>query len=90
MKDRIGRTLGRFHHRVYHHMEGMQPAWNMAGRWEYIPLGMEMTSVGLEEVETYVFCHQNTVDQYIATRPILDLCLAKEWQPGEQVSQQWW
>ena len=30
------------------------------------------------------------VTQYIATRPILDLCERSTWRPGERVSRRWW
>ena len=33
---------------------------------------------------------QNTVAQYIATRPILDLCERSAQRPGARVSQWWW
>ena len=33
---------------------------------------------------------QNTVTQYIATRPILDLCEQDTWRPGARLSQRWW
>ena len=33
---------------------------------------------------------KNTVVQYIATRPILELCKQATWQPGARVSWQWW
>ena len=49
-----------------------------------------MKSVGMEEVETYVLCCPNTVTQYIATRPILELCMAEERRPGARVSMRWW
>ena len=35
----------------------------------------------MQEVETYVSCHQNTVAQFIASRPIMDLCLAAVRRP---------
>ena len=54
----------------------VNPKRNEDFRWIYKPLDKAMKSVGLEEVETYVLCHQNTVAQYIATLPILELCLA--------------
>ena len=38
--------------------------------------------MGLGEVEAYVLRRQNTVMQYIATRPILDLCEAAERKRG--------
>ena len=28
--------------------------------------------------------------QYIATEPIIDLCLASKWRPGPRVEMQWW
>ena len=44
----------------------------------------------LEEVETYVLHRLNTIDQYIVTRPILELCMESYQQLGEQLSQRWW
>ena len=49
-----------------------------------------MKAVGLEEVNTYLFFRQNTVSQYIAIQPILELCLEEERQPGVWVSMIWW
>ena len=44
----------------------------------------------MQEVETYVFRLQNTVAQYIATRPIMDLCLAAKRSSGLRVVMWWW
>ena len=44
----------------------------------------------MQEVETYVSRRQNTVTQYIATRPIMDLCLAAKRRPGPRVTMRWW
>ena len=49
-----------------------------------------MAGAGLHEVETYVYRRQNTVAQYIATRPIMDLCLAAKRRPGPRVAMRWW
>ena len=49
-----------------------------------------MMSVGLEEVETCVLHRQNTIAQYIATRPILEICLTVEQRPGARLTRQWW
>ena len=43
----------------------------------------------LEKVETYILHLQNTISQYIATPPILDLCLAAERRTGMRVAQPW-
>ena len=49
-----------------------------------------MAEAVFQEVETYVSCHQNTVLQYIATRSIMDLCLAEQRRPGTRVVMKWW
>ena len=49
-----------------------------------------MVEAILQEVKTYVSRRQNTVTQFIATRPIMDLCLAAEWRPGSRVAKRWW
>ena len=48
-----------------------------------------MAEAVFQEVETYVSHLQNTVAQFIATRPIMDLCLAAERRSGSRVSKQW-
>ena len=58
--------------------------------WVYPPLEDAMKYAGLQEEETYVSCHQNTVSRYIATRPITDLCLAAKRSPGPRVANMWW
>ena len=49
-----------------------------------------MAEVGLQEVETYIARLQNTVEKYITTRTIMDLCLAEEQRPGTRVYNRWW
>ena len=49
-----------------------------------------MMTASLEEVETYVLHRLNTIDQYIVTRPILELCMEAYQKLGEQLSQRWW
>ena len=61
MTPRIGRNLGRFHHRMERCLVGMQPTRDMSGRWEYQPLGEAMAELGLEEVETYVLHHHKNM-----------------------------
>ena len=44
-----------------------------------------MVNMKVEKVDTYVLHRQSTVAQYIATFPILELCIvAKQW-PGASV-----
>ena len=49
-----------------------------------------MAEAGLQEVETYLSRRHNTVAQYIATRPIMDLCLTAKRMPGPRVTNRWW
>ena len=72
------------------HLAGMQTQQYPVGRWEYPLLEVLMAAAGLEEVETYPLCHNNTTDQYTAAHPILEMCLEAEWQPGAQVEHICW
>ena len=49
-----------------------------------------MEEAGIQEVETYVSRHKNNVAQYIATRPIMYLCLTAKLSPGSRVAIWWW
>ena len=90
MAPRVGSVLGGFHHRVDRRLVGMQPLQGRYGVWVYPPLEEVMAEVGLQEVDTYISRRQNTVTQFIATRPIMGLCLAAYWIPGPRVSKRWW
>ena len=68
----------------------MVPKIQKDGTWVYTPIGAELEMVGLEKIRVYIAPYQNTVAQCIATRPITDLCLAAERNPGLCLSRQWW
>ena len=76
MTPHTGRVLGGFHHRVARRMPWTKPWRGGDGVWVYPPLEDSMLEVRLKDVETYVFHHQNIVAHFIATSPIVDLCLA--------------
>ena len=90
LKLRMQRVLGRFHHKVDHRLTGQQLQKVRDIVWFYLPLEDGMSEVGLEEVETYVSCRYNTVEQYIMTKTILDLCLEAKRRPGPIVEMLWW
>ena len=71
----IERTLGGFHNRVVWRLTGRMPQRNLDGTWMYPSLDESMLEAGVQEVETYVACRQNTAVIFIETRPIMDLCL---------------
>ena len=80
------RLLGEFYHRATRRLMRRQPRKDQDRGWFYPPLEDAMAEADLQEVETYVSCRQNTVVQYIATRPIMDLCLAAKRRPGPRVA----
>ena len=82
--------VGGFHHRVSHRLTVRQPQKGRDGVWVKPSMEDAMAETGFQEVETYVSCRQNTVVQYIATRPIIDLCMAAKRRPGTRVSVWWW
>ena len=49
-----------------------------------------MEEAGLQEVEIYVSLRQNTVAQFIDTRPIMDLCLAADRRLWSRLTKYWW
>ena len=49
-----------------------------------------MEEAELQEVDTYASRLHNTVVQFIATRPIMDLCLAAERSLESRVTKRWW
>ena len=86
----IGRVLGGFNHRVARRLIGRQPWRGQNGVWLYPPLEDVIVEELLQEVGTYLYHLHNTVAQFIATRPIMDLCLAAERRTGSRVDKQWW
>ena len=48
-----------------------------------------MAEAGLQEVDTYVSRLHNTVVQFIATIPIMDLFLVADRRPGSRVVRRW-
>ena len=90
MTPRIRRVLGGFHHRVANRLTGRQNWRERDNIWIYLPLKEAMAEALLQELETYVSCHQNIVTQFIVTRPVMDLCLAAECRMITPLSNRWW
>ena len=83
LMPRMKRVLGGFHYRGPRRLTGQQPQKGREGGWVYPPCEDAMAEVGLHEVDTYIYHHQNTVAQYILTRPIIDLCLTAKHSQGQ-------
>ena len=53
------------------------------------PLEDDLREAGMEETTANITRRQNMVAQYIATRPILELCLEAAAHPGARVEKLW-
>ena len=49
-----------------------------------------MREAGLTGIRNSIANRQNTVAQYIATRPLLDLCEGSRAREGARVPMRWW
>ena len=49
-----------------------------------------MKEAGIVQIMTSILWRQNTVAQFIATRPILGLCEVAERRTGTRVTRRWW
>ena len=87
---RMEQALDSFQHRVSRRITGRQPRRRRGGIWDYPPLAEAMGGEGFEGIRKYVTRMQNTVAQYILTRPIMNLCERSTWRPGVRVSRRWW
>ena len=84
------RAMGSFKKRIAQRVTGRQPRQRGEVRWEYPPLTEVANKAGFEEIGLYITRRKNTVAQYIAMRPILDLCEQSVWSTGAWVSQVGW
>ena len=73
----MDKALKGFHHQVVQQMAGMVPKRQRDGTWVYAPIGEALEMVGLDDIGVYIARHQKMVVQYIATHPIMDLCLVE-------------
>ena len=49
-----------------------------------------MKEAGIVRIRTSILWRQNTVAQFIAMRPIMDLCEGAVRRPGARVPRRWW
>ena len=86
LTPRMDLALNNFHLRVVRRLTGRQPGRRGDRSWTYPTLEEAMGEAGSEGVRKSVTRRQNMVAQYIATRPILDLCERSNRLPGARVS----
>ena len=69
----IERALDSFMYGAARQITGRQPRRGWDGKWFYPSLEGSTKEAGFNEIRMSITNRQNTVAQYIATRPILDL-----------------
>ena len=84
------RALSAFIHGAARRLTGRQPRKGRDGKWHYPSLQGATKEAGLTDVRTSINRRQNTVAQYIATRPLLDLCEGVKQREGARVTLRWW
>ncbi len=67
-----------------------KPCRQSDGTWTYLLLKDVRAEVGLHTIGHYIGVRRNTVAQYIATRPILELYTEAERRRETQPRQHWW
>ena len=90
LTQRLEKSLERFQSRVARRLTRKQPWRRTDGSWDCPPLAEALGEAGLEGIRKSITRRQNTFAQYIAMRPILDLCERATRRPVARVSWKWW
>ena len=90
IKRKMESALDAFWGSVARKLTGRQPRRGRDRRWFYPSLAEAMKEAGIVRIRTPILRRQNTVAQFIATRPILGLCEGAVRRPGAQVPSRWW
>ena len=87
---KMEQALSAFLHGAARQLTGRQARRDKDGEWHYPSLEGAMKEAGLTDIRTSILRRQNTVAQYIATRPLLDLCEGARAREGAKVPLRWW
>ena len=86
----LEKALASSHHRAVQWMASMVLERQLYKTRVYSPIGVVLATVLLDDIRVYIARLQNTVTQYIMTRPIMELCLAAERRPVIRLLRRWW
>ena len=84
------KSLESLQSRLERRLTGKQPQRRTDGSWDYSPLVEALGGAGVEGISKLVTRRQNTPAQYLAMRPILELCERATLKPGVRVFWRWW
>ena len=90
LTKKLEAALNAFQVRVARRLTGRMPRRGRDGKWLYLSLEGATKDAGIVRARTLVLRRQNTVSQFVATRPILGLCEGMERRGGTRVPQRWW
>ena len=89
-EDMLG-VLESFHRQIARRLAGCAPVYlRREGKWSHPPLGNAYEKAGLYTMEEYIARRKNGIVDYIASRPLYDLCCSKETPEGPAAHQYWW
>ena len=87
---RIEKALDSLIHGAARRITGRQPRQGWDGKWFYPSLEGATKEAGFEDIKTSINNRQNTVAQYNAMQPLLELCEGTNQIGGARVSRRWW
>ena len=87
---KMERALSGFLHRAARRLIRREARRGKHGEWYYLSLEGAMRESGLTDIRKSISNRQNTVAQYIATRPLLDLCEGARAREAARVPMRWW
>jgi len=91
LSDSMLSTLEGFHHRVARCHTGKRPFYlPREDQWVYPLIDDVLKDADLFTMTEYISRRRNYLVQYVATRPILDLCRVAERLPGSPLRWYWW
>ena len=90
MTRKMESALDAFQGRVARRLTGRQTRRGRDGKWFYPSLAGALKEAGVVRVRTLILRRQNTVAQFIATKPILGLCEVAGRRRGTRVPRRWW
>lgn len=86
------RVLEGFHHRVARRLTGRTARYvhQGGGQWEYPPMDETLEAAGMSPMTVYLSRRQNKLADYVATRPVFDLCVGGDRLSGSATRRKWW
>jgi hypothetical protein len=64
-----------FHKQIARRLTGRTPVYHRhEDEWQYLPLGNALEEAGLLPIDEYITRRRNKIPEFVATRPLYDIC----------------